>query len=107
MSSKPLSHQVGILTLGRVFAFAVMLFVPVVNSRALSLESYGYYHQFWLLFETVTPMLILGFPRSLLYYFPRSDTAREKSVYVAQTVAYLFVASLAAVLFYTIIGKVR
>jgi O-antigen/teichoic acid export membrane protein len=105
LSSKPLSHQVGILTLGRVFAFGVMLFVPVVNSRALSLDHYGYYHQFWLMFETVTPMFILGFPRSLLYYFPRADSREEKSIYVTQTVFYLFVAAIAAVVVYGILGK--
>ncbi len=106
MSSKPLSQRVGILSLGRVFAFAAAFFVPIVNVRILSVEEYGFYRQFWLLFGTLTPILVLGFPRSLLYYFPRSETAREKSIYVTQTVFYLFVAGAAAVLVYTILGRV-
>lgn len=104
--SKSLSHQVGILTLGRVFAYAVMFFVPIVNVRALSVEHYGYYRQFWLLFETLGPLLILGFPRSLLYYLPRTDSDREKSVYITQTVTFLFVMSLIAVCVYFVMGQV-
>jgi O-antigen/teichoic acid export membrane protein len=106
LSRKPLSHHVGILSLGRFFAFAVAFFVPLVNVRALSVEEYGYYSQFWLLFSTLTPLLILGFPRSLLYYFPRSESRQEKSAYVAQTVAYLFGASLVAAVIYTAMGEV-
>lgn len=92
--------------LGRVFAFAVMFFVPVVNVRALSVEEYGYYRQFWLLFETLTPILMLGFPRSLLYYIPRSKNDQEKSIYVTQTVVFLFAMAIAAMIFYTVIGQV-
>jgi O-antigen/teichoic acid export membrane protein len=106
LSSKPLSHLVGILSLSRVFAFAAVVFVPVVNVRALSVGDYGYYRQFWLLFNTLVPILVLGFPRSLLYYFPRSDNEREKSVYVAQTVTFLFLVSLVAVIIYAVIGNV-
>lgn len=105
MSRKSLSHQVGILTLGRVFAFAAMFFVPIVNVRTLSVEEYGYYRQFWLLFETLTPILILGFPRSLLYYFPRSESHREKAVYVTQTVVFLFAVSIVAVVVYTVMAS--
>jgi len=91
--------------LGRFFAFAVAFFVPMVNVRALSVEEFGFYRQFWLLFSTIVPILALGFPRSLLYYFPRSESEHEKSVYVAQTVAYLFMVSLIAVVVYAGMGK--
>jgi O-antigen/teichoic acid export membrane protein len=77
----------------------------MVNVRALSVEEYGYYGQFWLFFSTLSPLLVMGFPRSLLYYFPRSESEHEKSVYVAQTVAYLFVISLVAMAVYTGMGK--
>jgi O-antigen/teichoic acid export membrane protein len=77
----------------------------MVNVRALSVEEYGYYGQFFLFFSTLSPLLVMGFPRSLLYYFPRSESESEKSVYVAQTVAYLFVISLVAIVVYTVMGK--
>ena len=104
--SKSLSHQVGVLALGRVFAYAVMFFVPIVNTHSLSVEHYGYYKQFWLLFETLTPILILGFPRSLLYYLPRAESDKEKSVYATQTVMFLFATSMLAVVFYVVMGQI-
>lgn len=105
MSSKSLSHHVGILSLGRFLAFGAAFLVPMVNVRALSIVEYGYYGQFWLFFSTLSPLLVMGFPRSLLYYFPRSESEREKSVYVTQTVTYLFVISLVAIVIYTVMGR--
>jgi len=83
----------------------VMFFVPIVNVRSLPKEHYGYYRQFWLLFDTLTPLLILGFPRSLLYYFPRAESPRAKDVYLTQTLAFLFVTSLVAVGVYTLMER--
>lgn len=103
---RSLSHQVGILTLGRVLAAVVMFFVPIVNTRTLTLEAYGYYKQFWLVVDTVTQILVVAFPYSLLYYFPRCETNREKSVYVTQTIIFLAVMSGVAVLIYTVMGNV-
>jgi O-antigen/teichoic acid export membrane protein len=92
--AKSISHQVGLLSLSRTFAYAVLFFVPIVNVRMLTVEDYGYYRQFWLIFETLTPILILGFPRSLLYSLPRADSPKEKSVYITQTVVFLSMMSL-------------
>jgi O-antigen/teichoic acid export membrane protein len=104
--SRSLSQQVGILTFGRILAYAVAFFVPLVNVRALTVEHYGYYGQFWLVFETLTPLLILGMPRSLLYYFPRAESREDKAVYVTQTLFYLCAMSLVAVGIYTVMGRV-
>ena len=103
--SRSLSHQVGILTLGRIFAYAVMFFVPIVNTRALTVEHYGYYRQFWLLFETLSPLLILGFPRSLMYYLPRAENERDKAVYVTQTLTFLIIMSAVAIGIYALMGN--
>jgi O-antigen/teichoic acid export membrane protein len=102
--SRSLSHQVGILTLGRLVSYAVMFIVPLVNVRTLSKEEYGYYRQFWLLFETLTPILILGFPRSLLYYLPRIESRDEKSAYLTQTVLFLTWGAMIAVLVYALMA---
>ncbi len=102
--SRSLSHEVGILTLGRVVTYAVMFIVPLVNVRTLSMEEYGYYRQFWLLFETLTPMAILGFSRSLLYYLPRVETREEKSAYITQTVLYLALGSVVAMGVYAVMA---
>jgi O-antigen/teichoic acid export membrane protein len=102
--SRSLSHEVGILTLGRIAAYAVMFFVPLVNVRALSVEEYGYYRQFFLIFETLSPILIFGYPRSLLYHLPRADSREEKSAYITQTVVFLSAASLISMGIYAVMA---
>jgi O-antigen/teichoic acid export membrane protein len=104
LSQKSLTHQVGILTIGRVVAYVAMFFVPLVNVRALSVEDYGYYRQFWLLVETLTPMLVLAFPRSLLYYVPRAESRQEASAYVTQTVLALSGMAILGILVYLVMG---
>jgi O-antigen/teichoic acid export membrane protein len=89
--ARTLSYQVGILTLGRLCSYAVLFFVPIVNTRMLSVDGVGLYRQFWLLFDTISVFLIMGFSNSLLYYFPRAESPSEKTVYLTQTLAYLIV----------------
>lgn len=94
------------MMVGRVLAYVVMFFVPIVNTRALTQEEYGYYKQFHLIFETLTPLLMLGFPMSLQYYLPRARDAREKATYVTQTIAFLFAGAIVAMVLYTLLGEV-
>lgn len=89
--TRTLSYQVGILTFGRVAAYMVLFFVPLVNVRTLSQNDYGVYRQFWLLFETLSAIFIMSFPNSLFYYLPRAETHKEKSIYVTQTLVFLVV----------------
>lgn len=89
---------------GRLVSYAVMFIVPLVNVRTLSVEEYGYYRQFWLILETLTPMLILGFSRSLLYYLPRFDTREERGAYITQTVTFLITGALIAMGIYWLMG---
>jgi O-antigen/teichoic acid export membrane protein len=91
--------------IGRLLSYAVMFIVPLVNVRTLSVEEYGYYRQFWLILETLTPILILGFSRSLLYYLPRLDTREERGAYITQTVMFLLAGSLIAMGIYWAMGQ--
>lgn len=97
---RSLSHDVVILSLGRVLAYAVMFVVPLVNVRTLDIEEYGYYRQFWLLIETLIPMLILGFPRSLQYFWSHSDTREERLAYLTQSVLLPACAGVVGILVY-------
>jgi O-antigen/teichoic acid export membrane protein len=90
--------------LGRVFAYAVMFLVPLVNVRTMDIEEYGYYRQFWLLIETFLPMLILGFPRSLQYFWSHADTKEERSAYLTQSVLLPGCAAVLGVLVYAVMA---
>jgi O-antigen/teichoic acid export membrane protein len=103
--SRTVSHQVVTLMVGRMLSYAVMFFVPLVNVRTLSVEEYGYYRQFWLIFETLTPILILGFSRSLLYYVPRAEGREERSRYITQTVLFLATGALVAMAVFSLMAQ--
>jgi O-antigen/teichoic acid export membrane protein len=92
--------------LGRVISFAALFFIPVVNTRALSQADFGLYRQFWLLYDTVFVILVLHLPSTLLYYFPRAESEREKSVYLTQTLVYLFTMGLVSWAVYWVLGAV-
>ncbi len=98
--ARTISYQVGVLGLGRIIAYLVMFCVPIVNVRALSVHDYGIYRQFWLLFETIAAVLVMAFPNSLLYYFPRAGDKKAKTVYLTQTLVYLMFAGLASCVVY-------
>jgi O-antigen/teichoic acid export membrane protein len=92
--------------MGRVISFAALFFVPIVNVRALSQADFGLYRQFWLLYDTVFVILVLHFPSSLLYYFPRAENEREKSVFLTQTLVYLSAMGLVSWIVYWVLGAV-
>jgi len=92
--------------LGRVISFAALFFIPIVNVRTLSQGDFGLYRQFWLLYDTVFVILVLHFPSSLLYYFPRAENQREKSVYLTQTLVYLLTMGLVSWIVYGVLGAV-
>ncbi|MCI0452870.1 MAG: oligosaccharide flippase family protein [Candidatus Latescibacteria bacterium] len=82
-----------------------MFIVPLVNVRTLTVDEYGYYKQFWLIYETVTPIVILGFSRSLLYFLPRIEEPEKRSAYITQTVMFLAMSSVVAILIYAVMAR--
>lgn len=87
-----------------MLAYAVMFMVPLVNVRTLDVEEYGYYRQFWLLIETLSPLLILGFPRSLQYFMSHSETREEQSAYLTQSVLLPACAAVIGILVYAVMA---
>lgn len=81
-----------------------MFLVPLVNVRTLDVEEYGYYRQFWLLIETLSPLLILGFPRSLQYFMSHSETREEQSAYLTQSVLLPACAAMLGILVYAVMA---
>ncbi|UCH84388.1 MAG: oligosaccharide flippase family protein [Candidatus Latescibacterota bacterium] len=101
--ARTLSSQAAILTIGQLVAFLALFLVPIVNVRALTKDEFGFYRQFWLLFDTVSVFLILAIPQSLLYYFPRAENRREKAVYLTQTIIFLIAGGLLSWVVYAIL----
>lgn len=70
-AGNPLAAQIGYLLAGRLFAFALMFFLPVVLARLLSQADFGLYRQFFVLFYALFTLLQLGMSVSLPAMIPR------------------------------------
>jgi O-antigen/teichoic acid export membrane protein len=84
-------------SLGAVKAFdhALQFLLPVVLVRCLDTATFGEYRLFWLAVGTVMAVATLSMPGALYYFLPRSD-ARERRLYIHQTLAFLAVTGLVA-----------
>lgn len=78
------------LMVGRGVSAAITFFIPVVLARALNLDEYGTYKQFFLLAGTVFLVGQLGLTASLYYFVPRAAEGEERRRYLTQTLVLLF-----------------
>src|SRR6185503_8044384 len=87
------------LSLGAVKALdhALQFLLPVVLVRCLDGATFGEYRLLWLAVGTVMALAPFSMPGALYFFLPRSD-ARERRLYVHQTLAFLSVTGLAAAL---------
>lgn len=101
MIAKRKSTRGDILQLGVAnFIHSIVRFiVPIFLVRLIDINEYGYYRYFWLIANTVIVFTTLGFPRSLLYFLPRT-TPSDKRIFINQTILFLsFTATAAALIF--------
>jgi O-antigen/teichoic acid export membrane protein len=84
------------LSLGAVKGFdhAMHFLLPVVLTRCLDAATFGEYRLLWLVVGTVMTVATLNMPGGLFYFLPRSD-ARQRRLYVHQTILFLAVSGLA------------
>lgn len=94
VSLRGLGHRA--LSLGAVSAFdhAMQFLLPVVLVRCLDTATFGEYRLLWLALGTVSVATLNMNAGALYYYLPRSQ-AREKRLYIHQTLLYLAVVGLA------------
>src|SRR5438552_16238506 len=87
-------------SLGAVKALdnALQFLLPVVLVRCLDGATFGEYRLLWLAVGTVMALATLGMPGALYYFLPRS-AARERRLYIHQTLAFLATTGLIAAFF--------
>ncbi len=78
---------------GRMLAFAVTFFIPVVLARIFDPAEFGTYKQLFLIHSTVFFIAQLGMASSLYYYLPAAS--HEAGRYVANSTLFLGLAGLA------------
>src|SRR3954470_15339922 len=85
------------LSLGaaKAFDYGVQFLLPVVLVRCLDAATFGEYRLLWLAVGTMMALATLGMPGALYYFLPRS-AARERRLYIHQTLAFLATTGLIA-----------
>jgi O-antigen/teichoic acid export membrane protein len=82
------------LMAGRALAFGGTFLIPVVLARVFAPEDFGTYKQLLLIFTTLYAVVPLGMAESLYYFLP--DDPKRAGAYVANAIAFLGAAGIAA-----------
>lgn len=77
--TRSLTYQSGVVAFGKMSLMLSGLATAAILSRILSREEYGLYRETWLIYNTVVPLLILGMPESINYFFPQKDASGKKA----------------------------
>lgn len=76
----------------------------IALSRLLSQDKYGTYQQVWLVYNAITPFVLLGIPASVTYYIPRMDAVQQKMVAFQTALLLAFAGCLVGVILYVFAG---
>ncbi|HEY5599776.1 MAG TPA: oligosaccharide flippase family protein, partial [Candidatus Manganitrophaceae bacterium] len=103
MRSTSISKQAITLISGRGLASLFTFLIPVVLTRHLTPADYGTFKQVFLIYGTLFTVLPFGTIQSLYYFIPK-DPDRIK-VYLVQSLLFLQVSGLIAMLFLLTLGQ--
>jgi O-antigen/teichoic acid export membrane protein len=96
-----LTEQASYLMYGKLFAFSLRIFIPIILVRILSQDNYGLYRQILLVALTFDSLLRFGIPNSLFYFFPTAEQKEEKRQLLSQSFyLLLFIGFLFLPIFY-------
>lgn len=80
-----LSKQAGMLSGTEFFRFFVKSIIGIALARLISPAELGSYRQLFLIYTTLSTILLLGIPQSLLYFLPRSSSIEEQKRLISRT----------------------
>ena len=83
-ASYSLPAKAFIISFGKIINRLSALFAIIYLSYHLPKSDYGSYRQVWILFNTLVPILSLGIPISVNYFFPLLEEDEKKS-FIFQT----------------------
>ena len=69
-----------IVSIGQFASSMERIVVFMILSRTLSKYDYGTYQQVWLVYTLVSPIFMLGLPSSVLYFIPRNERQKHKTI---------------------------
>lgn len=80
-----LSTQAGLLSLADFTRFFIKTLIGIALARLLSPADLGSYRQLFLIYGTLSGILMLGFPQSMLYLLPKAGSSQEIKALVSRT----------------------
>ncbi len=80
-----LSKQAGLLSLADFTRFFIKTVIGIALARLLSPADLGSYRQLFLIYGTLSGILMLGFPQSMLYFLPKAGSDHEIKRLVSRT----------------------
>lgn len=81
-----LSKQAGLLSLADFSRFFIKTLIGIALARLLSPADLGSYRQLFLIYATLSGILMLGFPQSMMYFLPKARDDAEVKRLVGRTV---------------------
>jgi O-antigen/teichoic acid export membrane protein len=101
---KGLTHadRAGFLIAGRAAGRAIALAAPIVLTRLLTREDFGTYRQLVLLSGLLSRLVLLGFPQTVLYFYPRVDRSQRATVISQVSIILLALGLVAAGLLFAL-----
>jgi O-antigen/teichoic acid export membrane protein len=84
-SLSDLSKQAALLGMADFFRFFLKTLIGIALARLLTPQDLGSYRQLFLIYSTLSGVLLLGFPQSLQYFLPKSSTHLERIRLITRT----------------------
>ena len=85
-------HQAALITTAEFFRFFIKSLIGIVLARLLTPAELGSYRQLFLIYSTVSALLMMGIPQSILYFLPRQGP-EERKAYIGRLINISFVLS--------------
>mgnify|MGYP001165593912 CR=1 FL=1 len=83
-----IADHAAILTVSKITVLLISMVSAMLLSRFRTLEEYGTYSQIMLVVNIITPMIMLGFPKSINYFLSRTDTKEEDQRFISTYYTY-------------------
>lgn len=86
MAEISLSKQAGLLSVTDSLRFVVKTIVGIVLARMLSQTEYGTYRQLFLIYTTLSTIVLLGIPQSMLYFIPKLGDEEKRRSFISRSI---------------------
>lgn len=82
-------HQAALITTAEFFRFFIKSLIGIVLARLLTPAELGSYRQLFLIYSTISALLMMGIPQSILYFLPRQNP-EERKAYIGRLINISF-----------------